>query len=65
MGEPLIDVGSVIAMVGLAISVITLYLNQRKTKKELKLTKDIFKSYPSLLVLQDECGTKAKRSVEP
>jgi len=40
MGEPLIDVGSVIAMVGLAIPVITLYLNQRKTKKELKLTKE-------------------------
>ena len=39
MGEPLIDVGSAIAMVSLAISVITLYLNQRKAKKELKLTK--------------------------
>lgn len=36
MNEPLIDIASVVAIIGLAISVITLFLNQRKTKKASK-----------------------------
>jgi type II secretory pathway pseudopilin PulG len=52
MSLPLTDIGSAIAIVGLAISVITLYFNQRKTKKELELAKEyvhalsrLFESY--------------------
>jgi uncharacterized protein YoxC len=40
MSEQLIDIGSIIAIAALILSVITLYLNQRKTKKELELTKE-------------------------
>ncbi len=40
MSLPLVDIGSVVAIVGLAISVITLYFNQRKTRKELELAKE-------------------------
>jgi len=40
MSLPLIDIGSLIAVVGLATSVVTLYFNQRKTKKDLELAKE-------------------------
>jgi len=39
MSIPLIDIGSTVAIMGLVISVLTLYLNQRKTKKEIELAK--------------------------
>ena len=39
MGLPLLDIGSVVAIVGLAITVIKLYLEQRKAKKDIELSK--------------------------
>jgi len=40
MSEQIIDIASIVAIAGLIVSVITLYLNQRKTKKELELAKE-------------------------
>lgn len=34
-----LDIGSLIAIVGLAITVVKLYLDQRRTKKEVELSK--------------------------
>ena len=39
MSLSLLDVGSVVAIVGLAITVIKLYLEQRKAKKDIELSK--------------------------
>lgn len=49
MSLPLIDIGSLIAIVGLVISVITLYFNQRKTKKELDLAKEYVQTLSRLV----------------
>ena len=39
MSLPLFDIGSVVAIVGLAITVAKLYLEQRKAKKDIELSK--------------------------
>ena len=49
MSEQLLDIGSAVAIVGLIISVVTLFLNQRKTKKELELTKEYLKTLSELV----------------
>jgi len=49
MSEQLVDVGSIVAIAGLILSVITLYFSQRKTKKELELTKEYIKVLSQLV----------------
>lgn len=63
MSPSLIDIGSAIAIIGLVISVITLYLNQRKTRKELELAKEyvhvlssLVESYKKSIVSQQRLG---------
>jgi len=59
----LIDVGSIVAIIGLVISVVTLYLNQRKTRKELELTKEYIKVL-SQLVESYKKGLEAQQELE-
>lgn len=59
----LIDIGSSVAIIGLIISVITLYLNQRKTKKELGLTKEYIKVL-SQLVESYKKGLESQHQLE-
>ena len=63
MSEPLIDIASVVAIVGLAISVITLYLNQRKTKKDLELAKEYIQLL-SKLVESYRKGIESQQQLE-
>lgn len=61
----MVDIGSMVAIIGLIVSVVTLYFNQRKTKKELDLTKEYIKvlsqlveSYKKSLEAQQELEQK-------
>jgi hypothetical protein len=49
MSESLIDIISGIAIVGLIITVIKLYLEQRKAKKDLELSKEYLKTLSELV----------------
>lgn len=49
MSLPLIDIGSIIAIVGLAITVLKLHLDQRKSKKELELAKEYLTTLTNLV----------------
>jgi len=55
--------GSIVAIIGLVLSVITLYLNQRKTKKELELTKEYIKVL-SKLVESYKRGLEEQKELE-
>ncbi len=63
MSMPLLDIGSVVAIVGLAITVIKLYLEQRKAKKDIELSKQGLKVL-SRLVESYEKGQKSQLELE-
>jgi len=49
MSLPYLDIGSVIALVGLAIAVLKLYLEHRKSKKDLRLAKEYIRILSNLV----------------
>lgn len=49
MSELFIDIGSLIAIAGLIFAVINLYLEQRKAKKELELSKEYLKTLSDIV----------------
>jgi len=49
MSELLVDIGSGIAIASLIIAVIKLYLEQRKAKKDLELSKEYLKTLSELV----------------
>jgi hypothetical protein len=49
MGLPWLDIGTLIAIAGLAITIVKLYLAQRRTKKEVELSKQGPRSLPNWL----------------
>lgn len=63
MSLPLLDIGSVIAIVGLAITVVKLYLEQRKNKKDIELSKQGLKIL-SRLVEAYQKGQKSQLELE-
>lgn len=44
-----VDVGSIVTIAGLVIAVVELYLNQRKAKKELELSKQYLQNLSKLV----------------
>jgi hypothetical protein len=63
MSETLIDIGSVVAIIGLAVSVFALYMNYRKTKKDLELAKKYLHTL-SELVKTYRMGLKSQQQLE-
>lgn len=62
MNEVLMDIGSVIAIISLAVSVFTLYLGYRKTKKDLELAKKYLHTL-SELVKTYRMGLKSQQQL--
>jgi len=63
MSSPLVDIGSIVAIVGLAIAVLKLYLEHRKAKKDLKLAKEYLQIL-TRLVESYKKGTESRQQLE-
>ena len=62
MGLPWLDIGTLIAIAGLAITIVKPYLAQRRTKKEVKLSKQGPKIPPKLVeIYQKEEASQASQ----